>query len=189
MYLLELYYKRRGREVPYFARYSLLKLLWIPVRKTLNVVIIPNIPFNSWRVALYRMIGYKIGKKVFVGMKCYLDDTEPQNMAVADNVTISYGCYFALHGKGQDRSNINIEAGAYIGMRATVIAGERGLTIGRDSTVGAGSLVNRDVPPDVLVAGNPARVLKAPPEAVHSEAGAGAALSLRGSATSSPRPN
>lgn len=35
-----------------------------------------------------------------------------------------------------------------------------GVTIGRGSTVGAGSVVTKDVPEFVVVAGNPARVLK-----------------------------
>ncbi len=159
MRLLERYYQKRGRDVPYYARYSLLKIIWIPIRKTLNVVVIPNIPFNSWRIGLYRILGYRIGSGVFVGMKCYLDDTEPASMSVGDNVIISYGCYFALHGKGQHRSSIVIEDGAYVGMRANVIAGEDGLIIGAGSTVGAGSLVNKNVAALSTVAGNPARLL------------------------------
>ncbi|MCL4836088.1 MAG: hypothetical protein KJZ86_26855 [Caldilineaceae bacterium] len=36
----------------------------------------------------------------------------------------------------------------------------KGVTIGRGSVVGAGSVVTRDVPPGVVVAGNPAVVVK-----------------------------
>lgn len=39
----------------------------------------------------------------------------------------------------------------------TVLAG---VTIGRGSTIGAGSVVTKDVPDFVVVAGNPARVIK-----------------------------
>jgi maltose O-acetyltransferase len=35
-----------------------------------------------------------------------------------------------------------------------------GITIGDNSVIGSGSVVTRDVPPNVVVAGNPARVLK-----------------------------
>jgi acetyltransferase-like isoleucine patch superfamily enzyme len=46
-----------------------------------------------------------------------------------------------------------------------------GITIGENATIGAGSVVTRDVPPGAVVAGNPARVIKAPPpEANHGQA-------------------
>jgi acetyltransferase-like isoleucine patch superfamily enzyme len=48
-----------------------------------------------------------------------------------------------------------IRKGASIGANATVLPG---LTIGERSMVGAGAVVTRDVPPDAIVAGNPARI-------------------------------
>jgi UDP-2-acetamido-3-amino-2,3-dideoxy-glucuronate N-acetyltransferase len=50
-----------------------------------------------------------------------------------------------------------IRRGASIGAGAVVLAG---LTIGERAMVGAGAVVTHDVPPDVVVAGNPARVLR-----------------------------
>jgi acetyltransferase-like isoleucine patch superfamily enzyme len=46
----------------------------------------------------------------------------------------------------------------WIGAGATVL---QGVTIGDDAVVAAGAVVTRDVPPRVLVAGVPARVVKA----------------------------
>ena len=48
----------------------------------------------------------------------------------------------------------------WIGARATVL---KGVTIGEGAVVGAGSVVVEDVPPWTLVAGNPARVIRALP--------------------------
>ena len=48
--------------------------------------------------------------------------------------------------------------GASIGSGATLMGG---ITIGENATIGAGSVVTRDVPADVVVAGNPARRLVA----------------------------
>jgi acetyltransferase-like isoleucine patch superfamily enzyme len=45
----------------------------------------------------------------------------------------------------------------WVGERVLIL---KGVTIGPRSIVGAGSVVTRDVPPDVVVAGNPARIVK-----------------------------
>ena len=50
-----------------------------------------------------------------------------------------------------------VKRGASIGSGATILCG---LTIGERATVGAGSVVTRDVPDGAVVAGNPARVLR-----------------------------
>ncbi|GFE58643.1 acyltransferase [Geobacter sp. AOG1] len=50
-----------------------------------------------------------------------------------------------------------IKNGATIGANATILPG---ITIGENSMVGAGSVVTKDVPPNVLVIGNPARIIK-----------------------------
>lgn len=50
-----------------------------------------------------------------------------------------------------------IEEEAHIGANSVVVAG---VTIGKRSQIGAGSVVTKDVPPYSVVAGNPARLLK-----------------------------
>jgi len=160
VYILEqLYEKILRKEPPYYAKYSLLTILWKPIRKYLNVVIIPNIPFSSLRVSMYRLIGFKIGKNVFIGMKCYMDDVAIDKTVIEDNVTISYGCYFACHGKGQGHTKIHIKQGAYIGMRCNILSGKEGICIGEKSIVGAGSLVNTSIPDYAKAAGVPVKIL------------------------------
>lgn len=160
MYLLEQYYvKILKKEPPYYAKYSFTTILWKPIRKYINVVIIPNVPFSNLRVILYRMIGFNIGKNVFIGMKCYMDDIAIKNTIIEDNVTISYGTYFACHGKGQGHTKLIIKNNAYIGMRCNIISGKDGVTIGENTIVGAGSLVNRDIPSNTTAVGVPVKIL------------------------------
>jgi acetyltransferase-like isoleucine patch superfamily enzyme len=52
---------------------------------------------------------------------------------------------------------IVVNDGAWIGAGAIILSG---VTIGENSVVGAGSVVTKDVPPQTVVAGNPARVVK-----------------------------
>lgn len=153
-------YRACGRPAPYYADYPLRLILWKPVRKWLNVVVIPNIVFTRLRVALYRFIGYRIGRHVFIGMKCYLDDVDPALTTIEDNVVISYGTYFAVHGLDQRHTPIHIKENAYVGMRCTIVSGKHGVTIGRNAVIGAGSLVHKSVPDNVVAAGCPARVLR-----------------------------
>ena len=161
MYLAEQFYKKiLKKEPPYYARYSFLTILWKPIRKYLNVVIIPNIPFSNLRVTSYRLIGFNIGKNVFIGMKCYLDDVAIDKMTIEDNVTISYGCYFACHGKGQEHTTLHIERGVYIGMRSNILSTKNGIVIGEDSIIGASSLVNKSIPSNMMAVGVPVHFSK-----------------------------
>ncbi len=50
-----------------------------------------------------------------------------------------------------------VKRGASIGSSATILCG---VTIGERAMVGAGSVVTKDVPPDTLAAGNPARIFR-----------------------------
>lgn len=160
MKLIELYYEKvLKKEVPYYAKYSLGKIVMKPIIKFLNLVIIPNTPFLRLRVMLYRLIGFKIGKNSDIGMKCYLDEIDPSKLIIKDNVTISCNCYFTCHGKSQTHTHIIINEGAYIGMRANILSGKEGIEIGKNVIVGAGSLVNKSIPDNTTVVGVPARAV------------------------------
>ncbi|HAI40259.1 MAG TPA: acyltransferase, partial [Maribacter sp.] len=53
--------------------------------------------------------------------------------------------------------NTILKKGCWVGANAILLPG---VTIGHNSIVGAGSIVTKDVPDNVVVAGNPAKVLK-----------------------------
>lgn len=147
-----------GKEIPYYWKYSLLTILLKPIRKWFSAVFIPTIPFNFLRIWGYRLCGYKIGKNVFIGMRCYLDDMCYDKITIGNNVIISYGVYFACHGHHQEHNTIDILDGAYIGMRASIIA-RNNICIGYDSIVGACSLINKSIPNKATAIGIPCRIL------------------------------
>lgn len=164
MTLLECIYRlthraaiKEGSKVPYYCKYSFLTIVVKPIRKYFSVVVIPNIPFNGLRVWAYRRCGYKIGKNVFIGMRCYLDDLCYDKIIIEDNATISYGVYFACHGRKQNHNLIHIGKHAYIGMRAMIVA-RRDIEIGDNAIIGAGTLVNKSVPNDSTSVGIPCKI-------------------------------
>jgi acetyltransferase-like isoleucine patch superfamily enzyme len=50
-----------------------------------------------------------------------------------------------------------VKSGVAIGSGATLLCG---ITIGEKAVIGAGAVVTRDVPPGVVVVGNPAKILR-----------------------------
>lgn len=85
-------------------------------------------------------------------------------LKIGNHVTISYGVYFACHGKGQGHLPIVIEDCAYIGMRASVISNNPdhpsgGVHINQGAVVGACALVNRDIPEGATAVGIPCRII------------------------------
>lgn len=63
-----------------------------------------------------------------------------------------------LSPQGAQTAPIKIEDDVFIGMNCLIL---KGVTIGECSIIGAGSVVTKSIPPQVIAAGNPARVLRA----------------------------
>ncbi|HEY1663719.1 MAG TPA: acyltransferase [Verrucomicrobiae bacterium] len=59
-----------------------------------------------------------------------------------------------------------VKRGASIGSNVTLLCG---ITVGENAMIGAGSVVTKDVPPNTIVAGNPARFFKAAPNTTPTE--------------------
>ena len=157
------YQKLLKKDVPpWLERNNPLMLVWCSLRKWINVSVIPFIPFNSIRIVLYRMVGFRIGRNVFIGMQCYLDDMHPDRMAIEDDVVISYRVTIACHGPRSDNHRLILKKGCYIGCNATLIGGrpQGDVVIGEYASVGACALVYKSVPPLTKVAGIPAYVIR-----------------------------
>ena len=166
MILLKFAYEKiKGKPAPYYYDYSLLKVIGKPIRKWVTNTLASNCPFNCIRILLYRLCGFKIGKHVFIGMHSYLDDMCYDLLTIGNDVIISYGVYFACHGRNQGHYPIQIKDRAYIGMRASIISkntdgSEHGICIDEDAVIGACTLVNRDIPKGATAVGIPCRIIE-----------------------------
>lgn len=103
-----------------------------------------------------------VGHNVFVNQNCTFYDLG--GLDITDDVMIGPNVSIITAGHPLDPSRrraatidkpIAIEKGVWIAAGATIIGG---VTVGENSVVAAGSVVTKDVPPNTLVGGNPARV-------------------------------
>lgn len=80
------------------------------------------------------------------------------NVAISENVTFRDSDNHIIEGSQKPVSlPITIEDNVWIGINVTIL---KGVTVGKGAVIAANSLVNKDVPPGTLVAGNPARVVR-----------------------------
>jgi acetyltransferase-like isoleucine patch superfamily enzyme len=115
----------------------------------------------------------EVQKNVRIGRYCKISSHTfiCEGVTLEDNVFIGHGVVFindtyprATNSNGELQSEedwkvepILVKKGASIGSNSTILSN---VTIGENAIVGAGSVVTKDVPPNVIVAGNPARFFR-----------------------------
>jgi len=112
--------------------------------------------------------GVKIGNRCKISSHTFICEgvTLEDDIFVGHNVTFTNDRYpRATNGDGRLQTDADwaciptvIKRGASIGSGTTLLCG---ITIGEQAMVGAGSVVTKDVPPGAVVAGNPARMVRA----------------------------
>ena len=146
-----------------------------------NVTIGENVVFRDYVNAYQCNIGdnTKIGtfveiqKNVIIGSNCKISSHSfiCEGVTIEDGVFIGHGVMFtndrfpkSINKDGQLKTESDwtlettiVKKGASIGTNATILCG---ITIGENALVGAGSVVTKDVPPNTIVCGNPAKPLK-----------------------------
>jgi maltose O-acetyltransferase len=131
--------------------------------------------FGSWlldkiQVYRYRMRirdlvahGLVLGKNVTIEYTASIDDTYPYLIRIGHNCSIANHARLLAHDatvfkftNGHTRlGKIELKDNCFIGERAVILPG---VTIGPNVLIAAGSVVNRDIPPNSCAMGVPARV-------------------------------
>lgn len=107
----------------------------------------------------------EIGKNFYINHNCVMLDC--CKITFGDNVFIGPNCgfYCAIHPLDSESRNtmleyarpITIGSNVWFGGNVTVLPG---VTIGDDTVIGAGSVVTKDIPKNVIAAGNPCKIIR-----------------------------
>lgn len=108
-------------------------------------------------------MGMKVGKNVSGLTGCTIDYSVCWLIEIGDNVVFAPQVYLLVHDTSTKKvvdytrvAKLRIGNNCFIGARAFIMPG---VPIGENSIVGSNSVVTRDVPPYVVVAGNPAKII------------------------------
>ncbi|AST06076.1 hypothetical protein AF2641_03870 [Anoxybacillus flavithermus] len=115
--------------------------------------------FPSAKIVIGSNVGIS-GATILASSQIIIGD----NVNIGANVTILDSDLHPINPYERKKNSINvvkkpvfIEDNVWIGMNSIVL---KGVTIGKNSIVGAGSVVTKSIPPNCIAAGNPARVIQ-----------------------------
>lgn len=134
----------------------MIKKVFSFIRARLRKVILEEIWLKD-----YISMGMKIGKNCSIQPRCIFDYSHCNLITIGNNVIIAPEAYLLAHDASTKSDlgytkigRIDIEDNVFIGARALIMPG---VTVGENSIVAAGSVVTKNVRPNTVVAGNPAK--------------------------------
>jgi acetyltransferase-like isoleucine patch superfamily enzyme len=114
--------------------------------------------FSIWSNSIIDY-GCKIGNHVKIHSNCYVAQFTviEDNVFLAPGVTVANDIHPGCEKSSECLRGPTIKKGAQIGVNVTLLPF---ITIGERALIGAGAVVTKDVPPETVVAGNPAKVIR-----------------------------
>ncbi len=180
MFLKNIYYKikfdlssdRIGPDIP-FTHWKLFfpnKMVKLCKRKFLKFEDTAQFRPGAYAVGCSQI---EIGKRVVIRPGCRLFGESPEldlTITIEDDVMLGSGVHIYINNHRFDMVGIPIidqgvnppkavilKRGCWIGANSIILPG---VTIGENSVIGAGSIVTKSIPSSVVVAGNPAKIIK-----------------------------
>ena len=138
------------------------------LRKIRNIILFQwsyNFPLNGWRVKWNRRRGVTIGERVYIGQHCIIDNAYPEYVYIEDDVSLAGNVMVIAHSNPYAQfanviesgvAPVVIKKGAWIADGAIIL---RGVTIGENAIVSAGTVVDKDVPAGHVAQGNPMKIV------------------------------
>lgn len=117
------------------------------IKENANLIIKKNAGISNSTIVCWNKI--VIGENVYIGGDCKIYDTDFHSLKLEKRIS-----------KNDDNVKakpILIKDGAFIGSGVIIL---KGVTIGENSVVGAGSVVTKDISPNEVWGGNPAKFIK-----------------------------
>jgi acetyltransferase-like isoleucine patch superfamily enzyme len=172
---------KQGRDIPFFdhsdtlfatirnsSRRRNMNIVSFVARKMKNYLLYRFsffCPMNSMRIKMHKWRGVNIGCNVYIAMQCVIDNAYPEYIYIEDNVSIAQETMILAHSNPYKHfENVTqsivlpviIKNGAWLGVRSIILPG---VTVGMNSIVSAGSVIDFNLPDRSVAAGNPGRII------------------------------
>lgn len=144
--------------------------IFIKLKRKLGKFIAKSFPNNAIRVLGLKLCGFEIGEKVYIGNDLIVASILSENschLKIKDRVAIGPRVTLLLSSDANwsnlmtsiepIKGSIILEEDCWLGAGVIIMPN---ITVGKSSIVGAGAVVTKNVPPNTIVAGVPARVIK-----------------------------
>lgn len=111
---------------------------------------------TKWYWLVRQVKNFKLGKNTDIGAFTYIN--AQTGVLIEDDVQIGSHCsIYSVSTIDNKQGKVELKKNCKIGSHSVIMPG---VTIGENSVIGAFSFVNKDVPPNVVACGVPAKIIK-----------------------------